>query len=447
MRRQRGIMRARVSYLTFAALVALGLTVFQSVEIRGQVGTPVNVPGIDKPVVVVLGRLSGNPVWEARHYYVLRGVVVVPDGVTLTIQAGTTVVGETATLGTFLVERGGRVIADGTADAPIVFTSDQPIGQRRRGDWGGVIINGRAPINTPGGVGVGEGETGLFGGNDPNDSSGIFRFVRVEYAGIEFSPDNELNGIAFQGVGRGTIVDHIQVKHNKDDGVEFFGGTVDAKHLLLTSIGDDSMDWVLGWSGRVQYVVVQQSGDDADNGFEGDNNGNNNDLLPRSNPQIYNATLIGDPDTLEGNESDDGFELREGTAGTIRNFILMGFKENGVDYDGASLVAQAQSGALSIRNGVVFQTSSLAGAPFDSTSRPFLSQVSTIVQADPGLTDPYNLATPNYRPSGIATLAGGQLAPATPPNDGFFEVTTFIGALSPDPAKDWTQGWTNFDRN
>jgi hypothetical protein len=440
-------MKRLFSVRALAALALLLVAVLQGVELRGQNLPPVTVPGIDRPVVVVRGRLTGSHTWEARYYYVLRGVVIVDNGATLTIQPGTTIVGETATLGTFLVNRGGRVIADGRADAPIVFTSDQPIGERRRGDWGGVIINGRAPINTPGGVGVGEGQTGLFGGDDPNDSSGIFRYVRVEFAGIEFSPDNELNGIAFQGVGRGTVVDFVQVKHNKDDGVEFFGGTVDAKHLLLTGIGDDSMDWVLGWTGRVQYLVAQQSGDDADNGFEGDNNGNNNDLLPRSAPQIYNATLIGDPDTNEGNESDDGFELREGTAGTIRNFIVMGFKENGIDWDGASLLAQAQSGGLSISHGIVFQTSSLAGAPLDSTSRPLLSQVSTIRQANPGLADPYNLTNPNYRPAGIATLAGGQLAPAIPPNDGFFEVTTFIGALSPDPAQDWTQtGWANFEQ-
>ena len=432
---------------TVAVLALLLATAFHGVELRGQNLPPVNVPGIDKPVVVVRGTLTGTHTWESRYYYVLRGVVIVADGATLTIQPGTTIVGETATLGTFLVNQGGRVIANGRADAPIVFTSDQPVGERRRGDWGGVIINGRAPINTPGGVGVGEGETGLFGGDDPNDSSGILRYVRVEYAGIEFSPDNELNGIAFQGVGRGTVVDFVQVKHNKDDGIEFFGGTVDAKHLLLTGIGDDSMDWVLGWSGRIQYAVIQQSGDDADNGFEGDNNGSNNDLLPRSNPQIYNVTLIGDPDTNEGNESDDGFELREGTAGTIRNFIVTGFKENGIDWDGASLVAQAQSGALVHSHGIVFNNATLAGAQFDSTSRPFLSRVSTIVQANPGLADPYNLTNPNFRPASIATLAGGQLAPAIPPNDGFFEVTTFIGALSPDPAQDWTQtGWANFEQ-
>jgi len=435
-------------YRTVAALAVVVLVGLQGAELGGQVGAPVNVPGLTKPVRVVRGRITGNTTLDSQSHYVLRGAVFVAQGATLTIQAGTTVVGETATLGTLVVERGGRLVAIGTPTAPIVFTSDQPIGGRARGDWGGLIINGNAPVNLTGGVGIGEGDTGVYGGNDPNDNSGILRYVRVEYAGIEFSPDNELNGIAFQGVGRGTQVDHIQVKHNKDDCVEFFGGTVDIKRVIVTSCGDDSVDWTFGWTGRAQFVVVQQQGDDADNGIEADNNANNNDLLPRSAPTIYNITLIGDPDANEGNESDDGMEIREGTAGIIRNFIVMGFKENGIDFSNTSTLNQWANGSLSLSNGIMFNNGLLSGTgTFDSNSRPLLTAVSSIVVANPGLIDPFNHDHPNYRPSDAATLAGGQLAPATPPNDGFFEVTTFIGALSPDPAQDWTRtGWTNFDR-
>ncbi|MGE0594671.1 MAG: T9SS C-terminal target domain-containing protein [Vicinamibacterales bacterium] len=426
------------------ALVALVAGVWQGADVQGQV----SVPGLDRPVVVHSGRITGNESWAANTYHVLRGVVIVEAGATLTVQAGTTVVGELATIGTLLVLKGGRLNAVGTPTAPIVFTSDQPIGQRARGDWGGVIINGNAPVNLPGGVGIGEGDTGVYGGSDPDDNSGILRYMRVEYAGIEFSPDNELNGIAFQAVGRGTTVDHIQVKHNKDDCVEFFGGTVDVKYLIVSSCGDDSIDWTFGWTGRVQFAVVHQSGDDADNGIEADNNANNNDLLPRSAPTIYNITLVGDPDTLEGNESDDGMEIREGTAGIIRNFIVTGFKENGIDYSNNATLAQAAAGTLSLTNGIVFGNGLLTGtANFDSNSRPILTAVPSIVVANPGLIDPFNIDAPNYRPSGVATLAGGQLAPALPPNDGFFEPVTFIGGLSPNPALDWTrEGWTNFDR-
>ncbi len=427
-----------------ALLLAIGTGTLKG-DLQGQT----TVPGIDKPVIVVKGRITGSTTWESRFYYVLRGAVFVTQGATLTVQPGTTVVGELATTGTLVVERGGRLVAVGTPASPIVFTSDQPIGERARGDWGGLILNGRAPVNIPGGVGLGEGDTGAYGGSEPDDNSGILQYVRVEFAGIEFSPDNELNGIAFQGVGRGTTVDHVQVKHNKDDCIEFFGGTVDVRYVLLTSCGDDSMDWTFGWTGRAQFVIVHQSGDDADNGFEADNNANNNDLLPRSAPTIFNATLIGDPDAEEGNESDDGMEIREGTAGIIRNFIVTGFKEYGIDFSNTPTLTQWANGALSLTNGIMFNNAILPGhADFDSDAAPRLSTVSTIRRGeDPGLIDPYNVDNPNYRPGSLATLAGGRLAPAVPPNDGFFIYVPWIGALGPDPDLDWThQGWTDFAR-
>ncbi|MBA2356109.1 MAG: hypothetical protein H0V80_15775, partial [Acidobacteria bacterium] len=231
-------------------------------------GPAYTVPGVDRPIRIIQGRLTTTLNLTNDHYYVLRGAVFVESGGVLNIQAGTSVAGELATLGTLIVSRGGRINATGTATQPVVFTSDQAVGNRNRGDWGGLIINGRAPLNVPGGVAFGEGDTGEYGGTDPNDNSGILRYVRVEFAGIEFSPDNELNGIAFQGVGRGTSVDYVHVKMNRDDGVEFFGGTVDARHVVLTGIRDDNLDWTFGWTGRVQYLVAQQRGDDADHGIE-----------------------------------------------------------------------------------------------------------------------------------------------------------------------------------
>jgi hypothetical protein len=440
---------SRTLILALAALVMLVLPTqvqTQGASRPGRLLDPVDVPGLDKPVRVILGRFTSDVTLTNNYYWVLRGAVFVGRGADLTIQAGTRIVGEYATLGTLIIEQGGRIFANGTAAAPIVFTSDQPIGQRGRADWGGLILNGEAPINLPGGLGVGEGDTGRYGGTFAQDNSGVLRYVRVEYAGVEFSPDNELNGIAFQGVGRGTTVDYVQVKLNKDDGVEFFGGTVDAKHLVLTGIADDSIDWTFGWTGRVQYAVIQQRGDDADNGFEADNNGNNNDLLPRSAPTIFNVTLIGDPDTNEGNESDDGMEIREGTAGTIRNFIVMGFKEHGIDISNTATIAQADNGALSFGNGIMFQNAILPGfAHFDSDARkiPSVSSNPTIVTAAPGLADPYNLTQPNFRPASPSSLAMTHPA-AVPPNDGFFEIANFIGALSWEPAKDWTLGWTDY---
>ena len=185
--------------------VALALTLATSpvASVYADLGPPTTVPGIAKPVVVVTGQVRGAESWTSNFVYLLRGAVFVEDGGTLNIQAGTLVVGEAGSVGTLIVKRGGRLNAIGTREQPIVFTSDQPVGLRARGDWGGIIINGRAPLNIPGGEGVGEADTGIYGGNNPNDNSGSMRYVRVEFAGTEFSPDNELNGIAFQGVGRG----------------------------------------------------------------------------------------------------------------------------------------------------------------------------------------------------------------------------------------------------
>src|SRR5687768_4310510 len=169
--------------------LAVGLAAVVPVaELSSQQAPPVSVPGIDKQVVVVSGEITGTETWTADFYYVLRGAVFVRNAGTLNIQAGTWIIGESGSVGTLIVERGGRLNAIGTREQPIVFTSDQAPGTRARGDWGGLIINGRAPVNRPGGLYVGEGDTGIAGGDDPNDNSGSLRYVRVEFAGVEFSP-------------------------------------------------------------------------------------------------------------------------------------------------------------------------------------------------------------------------------------------------------------------
>jgi hypothetical protein len=412
-------------------------------DTRQVIGPANTVAGLDKPVRVMHGRFTGDVHLTADTYWVLRGAVFIGAPGRIIIDPGTRVVGELATAGTLVIERGAQIIADGTAAAPIVFTSDQPIGQRGRGDWGGLIINGNAPINLVGGVGIGEGGTGVYGGNDPDDTSGILRYVRVEFAGIEFSPDNELNGIAFQGVGRGTIVDHIQVSFNKDDGIEMFGGTVDIRHAVLTGIGDDTVDWTFGWQGRMQFVIGQQRGDDADRGIEADNQANNNELLPRSKPTIYNMTLVGDPDANEGPESTQGMELREGTAGIIRNFIVIGFKLQSFRVTGASSAAQVTAGELSVRHGIIFGNGTNLHGGINAI---VANSGGTIDVVDPVLVRPYDHANPDFKPAaGSPALTLGF---ETPPGDGFFDTTvTYRGALSDDPAQDWTLGWTDYAQN
>jgi hypothetical protein len=415
---------------------------------------PVTVPGVNKPVVVVTREVRGSVTWSNGFYWVLRGAVFVREGSTLNIQAGTTIIGEAGSLGTLIVERGARINAIGTREQPIVFTSDQPVGSRSRGDWGGLIINGRAPVNLAGGLGTGEGNTGVYGGTDPNDNSGIMRYVRVEFPGVEFSPDNELNGIAFQGVGRGSSFEYLQAHMSRDDGMEWFGGTVDVKHAVVTNAADDAFDWTFGWSGRAQFVAIGQRGDDADNGIEADNSEFNNNALPRANPQLYNFTMCGDPDRNEGGEGPRGAIFRRGTAFTFRNFLVTGFKSTGLQIENTNTATTGQidNGTTQMGAGVVWNigvTGVSNGTPLHSSVTAYTNtgrfpDVRTNV--DPGLstTGCANHAAPNFQPTSFQTLAGGQMGPIVPPADGFFEVTPYIGAVAPAPNDDWTTGWTAY---
>jgi hypothetical protein len=434
----------QISRIVGALAIGAALLVSQITPLKGDQAPPVNVPGIDKPVIVVTGSVTGTENWTNDFYYVLRGAVFVESGATLNIQAGTRVIGESGSVGTLIVLRGGRLNAIGTREQPIVFTSDQAVGDRNRGDWGGLIINGAAPVNLEGGQGQGEADTGVYGGTDPNDNSGSLRYVRVEYAGVEFSPDNELNGIAFQGVGRGGSYEFIQVHMNRDDALEWFGGTADIKYAVASNAADDSFDWTFGWTGRAQFIVIHQRGDDADNGIEADNNEFNNNLLPRSHPQIYNLTMCGDRDTNEGTESVRAANIRRGTAFTIRNFLVQGFKATGVQISDANTLGQVDNGTSQLGAGVFWNIA----APIHASIQPYVTSgrfPDVRGGVDGGLSpDCSNHPNPNFQPVSAATLAGGQLTPIQPPNDGFFVPVTFIGAVPPPPADDWTRGWTSF---
>jgi hypothetical protein len=441
-----------VSRTLAAGCIGAVLVIGQMAGLRADQAAPVTVPGIDKPVVVVTGSVTGTENWTSNFYYVLRGAVFVEAGATLNIAAGTRVIGEAGSVGTLIVRRGGRLNAIGTRTEPIVFTSDQPVGSRGRGDWGGIILNGFAPVNIEGGEGFGEADTGVYGGDNPNDNSGTMRYVRVEFAGVEFSPDNELNGIAFQGVGRGGTYEFIQVHMNRDDALEWFGGTADIKYAVASNAADDSFDWTFGWSGRAQFIAIHQRGDDADRGIEADNNEFNNNLLPRSNPQIYNITLCGDPDRNEGGESSIAMTLRRGTAFTIRNFLVTGFKTSGpqVETSNTATTGQIDNGTSQMGAGVIW------GIGAGTTAAALHTSIAGYVNSgrfpnvrineDPGVSTTACAShdNPNFQPSSVGTLAGGQLAPIQPPNDGFFQAVTFIGAVPPAPGDNWMTGWTSF---
>jgi len=333
--------------------------------------------GSPLPVVTISGDILADATWTSDNLYVLDGPVFVGadcgqdpgsplggcNAVTLTIEPGTTIVGlrestDPQARGSYLVvTRGSQIIADAldgavarrpTEAEMIVFTSDAPKGSRARGDWGGLVLNGRGQINT-GDEASGEGDSGLFGGVDDTDSSGILRGVRVEFAGDDVTATDQLNGIAFQGTGAGTTVDYVQVHYNIDDGTEPFGGAVSQTHMVVTGIGDDSYDGTDGYRGFIQFAIAQQRGDNADNGLELSNNGDNETSTPKSTAIIANATLVGAGVNGEistvggGGDSDIGILQREGSNWRIYNTIVTNFGDAGFNVEGAVAAANADA--------------------------------------------------------------------------------------------------------
>ena len=394
-------------------------------------------------VCILSGTITEDLTLTADNVYLLRGGVFIGDDeheTLLEIEPGTTIYGESSTDGMLVIRRGSKIYAEGTAEAPIVFTSSKAQGSRARGDWGGIIINGRAPINSCAGdeatecEAFGEGGTGFYGGDQPQDSSGILKYVRVEFAGTLVSPENELNGIAFQGVGSETIVDYIQVHMNADDGIEFFGGNVVVKHALITGAGDDSLDWTDGWQGGAQYVILHQNDDNGDNGIEADNNGEANDAEPRSNPSLANLTLIGSPDS---ERSDLGILLREGTAASLTNVAVLGFNEACLKVDNEATVAQLEAGAVSMTHSVLNCETNFEGT-LDLESW-FLGQTGNAT-GEAKLASAFDILSPDYTPVTMGSAFAGDASLL----HSSFDAAEFIGAVDQE---DWTLGWTTHVQN
>jgi hypothetical protein len=387
---------------------------------------PAGTTEVTAGVCKLQGTYTSDLTLSNRNQYLLSGGVFIgQDGgqtAVLSIQAGTTIKGESGR-DYLVVNRGSRLEANASKASPIVFTSDRQV----RGGWGGLVINGRAPINgCTSGVceAEGEGSTGKYGGSDPSDNSGTLRFVRVEYAGFQITPDNELNGIAFQGVGSGTTVENVQVFMAADDGVEFFGGTVNVRNLVVVGARDDSIDWVNGWTGNVQYAVVKQLDDEANNGIEADNLQSDAAALPRSLPEISNLTLIGT--TSGAAKGGDGIHLRRGSGLRLYNSIVTGFKNSCLNIDDAGTFNKDN---LTMEATVLFCGKTFDEQPTDpfSISQWFLAGASNVVK------------NPNL--NGAVSPQSQVLTTPVTPDNFFFEEVDFVGAIR-SSAQDWTKGWT-----
>jgi len=404
---------------------------------------------------ILEGDITSDMTLVNTHPYMLRGFVRVQAPATLTIQAGTFIVGENSTQGSLIIKPGAKIMAMGTENAPIIFTSQFAVEDTTAtyGDWGGIILLGNAKINVPGGTAAIEGPGDSYGGNDDNDNSGEMHFVRIEYAGIAFTLNNEINGLTFGGVGRGTRIDHIQVSYSGDDSYEWFGGTVNCKYLIAFRGWDDEFDTDFGYSGKLQYLVGLRDPEVADqsssNGFESDNDGSGSLNQPITTPTWWNVSLIGPLETTStpiNSLYKRGMHLRRSSRNRVSNAIIMGWP-TGIRLDGVNTIQAAIDDSMWVDNSIIsgwtsvaLDTVSSGGLSFDintwftnSGGRTYAANTDVI------LTDPFNLDNPNFLPMGGSPALTGF---GTPPNDGFFDpLGTFVGAFG---STDWTANWSNF---
>lgn len=377
--------------------------------------------------------ITSNQTLTADAKWMLSGGTFVDNGVTLTIEAGTTVYAANDGTVPFLsISQGGKINAVGTSSAPIIFT---PVKESPApGDWGGIVINGYAPLNN-GTTAEGEGGTGTYGGTNAADNSGTMKYVRVEFAGKILGTDNELNGFSFNGVGSGTTLEYLQAYRGSDDGFEFFGGTASLKYAVSTGNQDDSFDFTNGWVGNGQFWIVQQNTDGGDRGIEGDNNESDNTAMPYTNPTISNVTLVGVDD---GDVLNQGLKLRQGMKGNFYNVVVTGFPKRGCQVEHNVSIANMDAQSLNFKNSIIDNVS-----PFKFTAS---TGNDTIPAANPThiFSDAaYNNSTATdgslvtFLSGYVGTTAAGAMDPTT--LGSWFSAGTYIGAVS--SSSNWTTGW------
>jgi len=494
-------MMKRIKGLTIMFMAATVITTAISCEKNTTVPPPVSTEQI-----IFNTNEIGNGVQEfeikenhtiKKGTYVLKGWVYVTTGATLTIEAGTIIKGDKDTKAALIVERGGKVIAQGTADLPIVFTSNQAAGSRKPGDWGGIIICGKAKNNKTEML-IEGGPRSMHGGSDDADNSGVFSYMRIEFAGYPLKTDQEINGLTLGSVGSGTKLDHIQVSYTNDDSFEWFGGTVNAKYLIAYHGWDDEFDSDNGFSGKVQFCLGIRNPKIADNsktnGFESDNESSGSAILPITKPVFSNVTFVGpmgqDPAFLNTTSYIDGgiyapvngsklgqfqsaMQIRRSSNLSCYNSVAMGFPVGlMICNDKGSLTqSAADAGSLNLKNiylaGVTILGCDKDGAFLDQLSKDattldpntesfsssfFKKASNNNVRLNSiqelGLAQPNPLlATPNYGPTAGSPLVGKSNLFTDPlVADSFFDKVTFVGAFKSDAAIDnWMLKWTNFN--
>lgn len=418
--------------------------------------------------VVLEGNITSDMTINAADKNFLKGFVYVKPGATLTIEAGSVIKGVSVAAGekaaSLIIEPGAKIMAVGTVDKPIVFTSDKPAGQRLTGDWGGLIICGNARVNRVNRPTI-EGGPGTLYGNTTSDefngeSSGKLKYVRIEFAGYPLEPDKEINGLTFGGVGSGTEVEFIQVSYSNDDSYEWFGGTVNAKHLIAYHGWDDDFDTDFGYSGNLQFLLSVRDKDIADtsdsNGFESDNDGDGSSNTPLTKPVFSNVTLIGPfygkvsdktqaeveaktadaANGAKGGKFQAAMHLRRNTSLNVYNSVFTGWPyglrvtdKKGSANDGAIVKNVVLAGMWSnFYDDEKFSENFFNRAGMNNT---ILETTNAIISKDG-----------DYSSVVASAVQGADFADAVL-NNSFFEKVTYKGAF--DGTNDWTKGWANFD--
>ncbi len=408
--------------------------------------TTTEIPVGERETVILKGEISSNTTLSVNKKYLLNGFVYIKSGAVLTIEPGTIIKGDNVTKGTLIVSSGAKIIAEGTATKPIIFTSNKPKGERNAGDWGGLIILGNATVNkNPITI---EGENiSTFGGTNDSDNSGILKYVRIEYAGIAFETDKEINGLTLGGVGKGTTIDYVQVSYSGDDGFEWFGGNVNSKHLISYATLDDDFDTDNGFSGNNQYLLALRDPKIADqcscsdsNLMESDNDGSGSNAVPQTSAKFANVTML----FMDGEINKkyrSAFRIRRNSAISVYNSMVFGaFPKAGLELEGTASQANFKN-----------KISNYAGLSIGGVASPILNvdeaifndvlnkNVINFTKQEMGFNDSfYQFLNPKFLANSTAkAMANG----STLPNG--LESTTYRGAF--DGTNDWATGWANFN--
>jgi hypothetical protein len=374
---------------------------------KESVDVPINVP-TDKTIT---GNITTTTTLTSDKEWTLRGYVYVKEGATLIIQAGTVIKSDIAEKGALCIERGAKIIAEGTAAKPIIFTSGKIAGERSPGDWGGIVILGKAKTNRSSEPTIEGGIGRPFGGNDDGDNSGILKYVRIEYAGIAALPNSEINALTLGGVGSGTIIENVQTIYANDDAFEFFGGTVSPKNLYAFATADDDFDFDFGYTGTVTNGIAKRDplfvdNGDAGNGVECDNDGVGSLAQPFTHPKLIGMVLVGPNNQTALANHNLGLRFRRATQFTVKNSIIYGWMKGG-------LSLESNETAQAVKDGVSIFENNSVGA-FNPTQN-FISRATTILTNDQ-----------------LKTLALGK---------GNKEIDVIIPELA---MPTWINGWTKF---